>query len=687
MTLRNLRLQTIRDGSRKTLLALSLIWLLVLMLLRCWPQPGGIIQMQILAEKNGVAQWFFDRGDGYSEAESATAGLQAGDNKISFELPRGTYTSLRFDPTNNDGWIAVNALNWVVNPSVDSMALGKENLQALADIVRVEARADGVLIQPLAGSGDPQMNLPLPQPLRLVRIPELSQDAITAFEWACAALLALLLVKVKLPTHAVIVIGMSLAAGLIVAIAMLSSTTQSMHPDEYSHMSALHYFAVHWWPPAINDPAVVPSLSIYGTSYLSELDVNYPIAARVISPIITLAGSEMMAARIFQCSLWAILCVLAWRKKSWAIALAIALVTPQIWYVFSYFNADAFPLFLTLIAATLVADGSGSLQAYILGRRGMSSAVVVFAICLGLILISKRNFLPLVPGLLLWLAVLHLDLRWRELLASLFGLALLGFSVFAPAIPMQDAWYSDISFALLGAAFIGFAAIVVVLRCWRDAQRKAVLARLLLVIGIIFAVVIPRLALDIWMNGTPATKAANIMAVAEAHAGEQFKPSVIAQGKGFAMLGLAHKGVTLHEIIFDPYQWGKMSRMSAFGVYGHMNIYADENLYWWLIGAAVLLIIIGSTALVRADPAHATRLLAVVFGICILIAGSSLLHSWVDDLQRQGRYLLPMAGMLALLLGHGSNKLPQRTFNAALLFAVGLSLYSFAAVALPALAR
>ena len=666
---------------------LGTVWLAVLVGLCSAPRTGAIIEMQLQSDQAGVAQWFYDKGNGYSESESVTAALHVGSNDVTFRLPLGTYQGLRFDPINNDGRVTVHNLRWVTTAIINTSALGKENLVQLANIAHVERQSGGVTIQPVTGSNDPQMTLLMEEPLRLVQDSTLDSDMITAFELACGLLLLLWIVCTKIAPQGLIVAGMGLAAGLILAMALLSTTKHSVHPDELSHFTALHYFSEHWLPPAIDDPAVIPSLSVYGSSYLSELDVTYPIAARVISPMIAFAGSEIMAARLFQGLLWSILCLCALHKKAWAIPLCVVLLSPQIWYVFSYFNGDAFPLFLTLIASLLLCDRDSGVHAYILGKRGFGSATLIFTLCLGLLLVSKLNYLPVIPGLLLWLAVLYLDLRWRELLAVLCSLVLVGFGVFARGLPSLTAWRGPMLLVALGMLCFLYATSAVMLRCYRHTALQRALIRILLIVGVTIVIAVPRVGQDIWVNGSPETKSAKMLAVAETHAGAEFKPSVIAQDNGYATLHLARKGAGLSQILFEPHEWGKISVVSAFGVYGYMNIFASMGLYWLLFVSVFLLVGIALLALLHAAPAHAGRLLIVAAGICGLIAFSSLMHSWTNDFQAQGRYLLPMAGMFALVLGHAADKLPERIFKVLVLAALALSISSFAGVALPALAH
>jgi hypothetical protein len=401
--------------------------------------------------------------------------------------------------------------------------------------------------------------------------------------------------------------------------------------------------------------------------------------------VIGLFSSDLLAARAFQWLLWIALCMFALRRKQWALPLSVLLLSPQIWYLYAYFNSDAFPLFLAMVAAMLLCDRDGGVHACLEGRRRPGSAILAFALCLGLLLVAKSNYVVLVPGMLLWIAVLHLDLRWRELLAALFGLGLLGAAVFLDGVPAFVAWHLRTVALVFGLALFVGAASSLLLRCRRDVLLRRPTFRLIGLCIVITAIATPRFVQDVWVNGTPAVKAAQIAMVEEAHAGQAYKPSVVAQGNGAWGTALAASGIGLSQMLFDaPYRWCATNMISAFGVYGYMNIYAPNFVYVALATLALLIAILSAIALVRAYPGAAGRLLVTASGVCALVALSSILHSWIDAFQPQGRYLLPMAAMLALVMGHAAGKLPIRVFKLLLLASLMLSGYSFARIALPA---
>jgi hypothetical protein len=663
--------------------ATLILWILMFFLLRAWSPTGNAIQMQLHSDRAGIAQWFYDSGSGYSENESVTAPLREGENRVVFALPSGTIRALRFDPINNDAHVRIGSMRWVMPTAalVDTPGIGQ--FFALANIARIAPTADGIDVWPVAGSPDPQLQLALARPLELTSPRSFVGDGLEAFALACALLLAACLVT-RLRIQQIVIAGMALALGLILTMACISSTTQSAHPDEFSHLPAFHYFTQHLLPPAVDDPAVVPSLSIYGASYLFEMNVTYLIAAKVTTPVIGWFASEVSAARAFQCLLWMLLILFVLRDRGLALPFSVVLLSPQVWYIFSYFNSDALPLFLALVAVMLLSGSRNAVHAYLANERKISASVVLFALCLGLLLISKANYLVLVPGLLLWLAVLHLDLRWRELLATLIGLGLLGASMFLGKVPALSAWHAQFASLAAAIALIVFAAFSACVRALRDAALRQRFLRLIAVCALAMTVVAPRVLLDFSVNGTPSSKSARMTAVEEKYAGPGFKPSQVTLGNGTTNTALNIKGVSLGQMLFDsPFKWLQTNMLSSLGVYGYMTVFAPYSFYICLAALLCAIALLGAIALARSRSSQDARLLALATGICLLAMLSSILQSWVFDFQPQGRYLFPMLAVLALVLGRAAPKIPSAPFKIFLVGSLALSVYSFLCIALP----
>lgn len=222
---------------------------------------------------------------------------------------------------------------------------------------------------------------------------------------------------------------LAMTAVLLMVCAMAGVSAFNAHPDEKDHVGAGQYYMTYWDPPAIGDERAKGAYSNYGVSYLNQLDAVYFFAgkfARVVKP---LAGQDYLSLRYFNVALLGLLTVLCWRLAPGRRVLFLPLlITPQAWYVFSYFNGDALPLALTFVAACLL---SGILDA----RSGsMSWRIARLGLTLGLLAISKQNYYVFLAFLVCWWTVLAVSERGAlpigvRGLALIVGLAVLVFGV------------------------------------------------------------------------------------------------------------------------------------------------------------------------------------------------------------------------------------------------------------------
>lgn len=182
-----------------------------------------------------------------------------------------------------------------------------------------------------------------------------------------------------------------LVVALLLAVVMsaVSNTQERTHPDEFDHIAAARYYEGNWLPPAVGDLRTLDSYSIYGMSYLNEWDVVYALAGKFAALARPLVHNESYVYQLFNLSLFAILVFLAWRKKEAMLLFSLLVVSAQIWYVFSYFNADAFPLFLSILAAYELASPRSAFNDQ---SRSLVIRYLRLGVYLGLLVLSKKTF-------------------------------------------------------------------------------------------------------------------------------------------------------------------------------------------------------------------------------------------------------------------------------------------------------
>ncbi|WP_018971578.1 hypothetical protein [Rudaea cellulosilytica] len=655
------------------------------------------LSVDLEATAKGYVQLYLDTGRGYSEQETTRLPLSKGTNHVSFVFSLEHLRGLRLDPIDSDAGVVMTRIAvrsratlaaWrklspqARIPSSEWRELSPEVWKPLRETV-VEWADAGLAIVP-GKTMDPGLELISTETLGLSADDPYPIERVfvaVMLGWILAALLRRWLSAGDETLLKPVVVAPWVVAVLI--LAMAQSAYIHHQPDERSHLGAFQYYLEHPLPPAVDDPATIPSTSMWGHSYLEELDVVYAIAARIAAPLASVWSDDLFAARMFQLGLWLLLCVTALRKRRWAWGLSVLLLSPQIWYVFSYFNADAFPLTLALLAVLFVGDEESGLRRYLAGDKFGAGALAAI-VCLGLLLVSKRNYMAVFPAIVLWLAVLHLDLRMRDLLAILFGLLALGMAFFLVQVPAISATGMPKGMIVVG----GLAAIIPTLSftwiCSKDPSKRKIFLRLVAMVLLCLAVAAPRLAWDVWKNGTPAEKSAKLETTVEARARADFKPSAIAVGEGYEGLALAAHGVSLKDVMFAPKkEWLSRTLCSAFGVYGYMIYYAPEWTYWALGLLFLMFLALSLAAVRRAHPAQGMRLMAIVLGVSLLVFTQSLLLSWVYALEPQGRYLFPILALLAMAACAGAERLSHRRVAAVVLTAAAIGVGSFLWFAMP----
>ena len=165
-------------------------------------------------------------------------------------------------------------------------------------------------------------------------------------------------------THRIFCFNMAiivlLLLALVLSFTMAVTSDYDSHPDEKVHFEAVKHYNSNWIPPAVGDPDTLGSYSVYGHSRLNELGFYYFLAGKFAAILTPFTGNLLLSARLFNILLFLILiisCIRAVNHKK--LLYCVLLLTPQVWYIFTYVNSDAFALFLTMmITGQLIFDDS-----------------------------------------------------------------------------------------------------------------------------------------------------------------------------------------------------------------------------------------------------------------------------------------------------------------------------------------
>ncbi|MBA3352934.1 MAG: hypothetical protein H0U23_11000 [Blastocatellia bacterium] len=439
----------------------------------------------------------------------------------------------------------------------------------------------------------------------------------------------------------------------VLASVMSLTSDYNRHPDEIHHFEAAQYYINAFLPPEIGDPAVRESYSVWGVSYLNYHWIEYFLAGKFMLLVSPLGVSELIAARFFNVVLFAGLAaffIYRSREDDDILILAAALVvTPQIWYVFSYVNNDAFALAVSFVCALLVVDPKGTLHRFLISSK-ISDALpggIGFGVLLGLLLISKTNYYAFLIFLALWMLYrypivriasgrLGLDLgRCRKYLV----IVLTAISVLSFRIALDFHVNGETNF--VGVSYLNY------------------------------------------LTGDFEKKENRLLRYQEDIAKPQFKPSTIERDLANTHPGmrLKDKGSSYFDV-FTVWRWHEMSFKSFVGVFGYMNIFAPGGYYkaialiYAAFGAYLFVIIVIRR---RRDELVVAGILLIGAAITMFI--SSYL-SWSYAVQAQGRYLFPVLPMIAMFLYAVRSSVSRTILTGFVLTCFMLSVYSFIFVGL-----
>lgn len=243
----------------------------------------------------------------------------------------------------------------------------------------------------------------------------------------------LLLLAFRLSTGSHIAALATVAASFVAWICL--ATPENFSPDEQLHLKALAYYAKGaLFPPQIGSSEALPYESPHHAfSYLYLLDPVYPLYGLVGAVLRTPADHMVLLGRglNFTLLVGGFALLLRYRKVLGTAAVLLAISIPQVLYLFSYFNGDAFGLF-TSVAALLFALLWAQNRTPLPGPTHTRLALV-FGVIYGLAILSKSFYVvPVlsVACIFLWLVGRSLRRDDRQVERS----ALLTFFIAASAV-------------------------------------------------------------------------------------------------------------------------------------------------------------------------------------------------------------------------------------------------------------
>lgn len=664
---------------------------LLLLLLVAVPYDRQALVVTVESAEPGQLQVYFDTGSGLSESLSTTQSYPAGQTELRYSLPRGNVRNLRLDPAPGT--------TSIVFARIGAAGTNLHDLRVLADPLQLEGLLqiahDGTdehgharfLVAEVAN--DPQIPVVLetPLPSNTGIAPGAWKVLWSGFWLSLLGVIGLQFLRLSRPTLALALV----ALGLCSAMAMFSPTNgRSLHPDERLHEADARYFQRHWAPPRMDAPDLTPSFttSPYGVTYLSEWNVVYLFAGKASRLFRELGMSEILSFRAFNLATFALMLVGLAAIGAPRGSYIPLLLTPQLWYVFSYFNGDALPFALGMLACVVALMPDGPLQRFLQRRGPFDTAtlghLLLFCTCFGLLLLSKKNYWPVAAFIALSMSVVALRLR-AGLVLALVSLLLAGVAANGAGAALAVA---------IGPRLLALAGVLAMLAlgyclyaAWtllREPGSRRGIGRIAIVLSLAVTVALPWISVDMYKHHGEPGKSALVEQQRERYAAPAFKPSVADNlSEQYPGLRLQERGVALVDLLAVPRTWHDTTFRSFFGVYGYMEYY-DEDLVYRLMGWGVFALL-----LLALGCGLATRTLTVAeaiasAGCAAALVLASFLHSWMYDFQPQGRYVLGILVMIVpFFLRTGELPRAKQLFTAAALFFFLLSATSFTHIALP----
>lgn len=633
--------------SRKLQLGCILAACLMLFVLVLLGGDRNTLVIDYRSDAKGSLQVYFDQGAGFSEELSVRRPHRAGANRLRFPLPPGDVVAVRIDPDAIAGHVVVERV------SVDGTRSRSREVGAPGDIrianqmqLAPDRNPGLITFAPSEGAHDPQLYLSFAAPVTSAHVVSPTKwRLLWGLFWTLAAIATLIHFARRTPPTRALAVA---AAAAIALLATLAISDYSVNPDEALHEVDAHYFKNHWTPPALDDPALVGNFqtSPYGVSYLAEWNVVYLVAGKSAQLLASVGTDERTTYRLVNVALFLLMLAALAAIRAPPGAYLILLVTPQLWYLFSYFNGDALPFAVGMVAATLVLMPEGRLVPLLRGDATLdlrsAAQVMLFCVCLGLMLISKKNYWPVVAFIVLSLAVRTLDLR-APVAAALATLLVLAVADMA-AGPALAADYGAL--IVVPAVVAGLAAMAVCAHAGfmllRQPYPRGRAIRLASTLGLALLVAAPWIAIDQARN---AGKAETVEQLRETYAGDMFKPSY-PLADTYPGLRMHEKGNRLPQLLSPPLSWGDTSYRSFLGAYGYME-YFNSGTHNRLATMLLVLLLVCGLIVGRATRTLSGAQILICLGSLTAMVGASLLHSWTYDFQPQGRYVL---GVLIILL-------------------------------------
>lgn len=391
-----------------------------------------------------------------------------------------------------------------------------------------------------------------------------------------------------------------------------------LNPDEYEVRTAVRYYFTHWLPPDIRSDEISDAFAVYGTSRHSEFNTFYFWTGKLGQ----FFSDAAMQSRWLNMTLFAVMAaMIAKYCRKYFSLLFVLLLTPQIWYIFSYTTSDALDFFMGFLGIyQLIKEDS------MLNR-----------------LLKEPFSKKWIPGYVL-LSLLFVHLFWAKI-----------------------SFYPVLLFIFL----------ILLIRLFEKQgnERKALFRKYLILAGLTLTIFLIRYMItDFPYYGFHKYRV--VSEVMELRAAYEYKPSTPPHEQAGSIY-LYRKGVPLR-LFFGEMEFNRTLFRTVAGFFGNYDFGVAD--WYYVIMAVLYLALFG--CLIYELVKMKNRKKWMEFGVvCLCIAVQYLLifiNGYFVDFQPQGRYMLPALLYVAYLVYTCKEARSNQIIRLILCATCLLSLYAYA---------
>lgn len=545
--------------------------------------------------------WTTEAFDGWAESNSAAMRISNRKNHYVLPIPIALekIKQLRIDPSGHRGvetTIRALSLHHLYTKSVKFGGLKNNSFSGFTANEDASSSKLGKQLKVKASGNDPVFVMDMPA------LENQPQPWLLGLQ---SGLLALLFYGLLMRSSSLLVEQLRwvpaamLVAGTAVMV-MASVSNYNTHPDEFVHIANARYYLDHYVPPEVCADDSRDTYTVYGVSRLDKREIAYYIGGRYLQLLDVVPVREYMKLRYLNVALFFILVLLAFREVKARIIFLPLLLTPQAWYLFSYYNSDALSLFVVMITAYQVLVPKSMLRRLLLGERPPAYILWV----LGISMVIAMQY---------WLKLNYVFYAiFLVMLGASWGLLNRRLPQMQAAMPLA------IAFVLGTSTFLSW-----------EVSRHA-------------------------NNDFALSEKAKICQ--EKLATRIYKPSTsLVETHG--TFRLKAKGYTIEDVFFKL-KWPERIFYTGLGTYGYTE-YLNSYLHFEIVTAFILLLFLYAVVMISIKGDGFARM--AVLSTVAAIGGVTLAAFWVnwnDDFQPQGRYLmvyLPLFGSLMAMYRHKLN--------------------------------